>query len=130
MNINGVEFEFDISDLEDHENYTNALKNYDAKIPELQKTEGTDTLRYGISMVRDFFYDAVGVDVCADVTSLTKAVKLYKEFLEKVSEQSQELNEIFGEFKAKNNNPSNNPSEKAMPVYPIGYMGAARPPRK
>ena len=35
MNINGVEFEFDISDLEDHENYTNALKNYDAKIPDI-----------------------------------------------------------------------------------------------
>lgn len=126
MNINGIEFEFDISDLKDHENYTDALKKYDAKIPELQKTKGTDTLRYGISMVRDFFYDATGVDVCADVTSLTKAVTFYKEFLEKVSKQSQELNEMFDEFKAKNNQSDT----KSMPVYPIGYMGAARPPRK
>ena len=69
MVINGVEFDFDISDLKDHENYVNALKAYDAKIPEMKQTEGTDTLRFGISMIRDFFYDATGVDVCADVTS-------------------------------------------------------------
>ncbi|MDD7390058.1 MAG: hypothetical protein PUG60_10515 [Lachnospiraceae bacterium] len=123
MVINGVEFDFDISDLKDHENYVNALKAYDAKIPEMKQTEGTDTLRFGISMIRDFFYDATGVDVCADVTSLTKAVGLYKAFIEKVAEQSQELNKMFDEFKT-------DKKEKAVPVYPVGYMGGARPPRK
>lgn len=123
MVINGVEFDFDITDLKDNENYVNALKTYDEKVPELKKLEGIDTLRYGLSMIRDFFYDATGVDVCADVTSLTKALKLYREFIEKVAEQTREMNELFDGFKP-------DKGEKAAPVYPVGYMGGARPPRK
>lgn len=131
MTINEVEFEFDITDEKDCENYWSALKNYDAKLPDLKKKEGPDIIRTGLQMVRDFFYDAVGIDVIANVTSLKKAFEHYNEFINAVGEQTNEFNEMMSNMTAENPDGAGTAKKgkTTRPVYPAGYMGA-RPPKK
>lgn len=132
MTINGVEFDFDITDEKDNENYWAALANYDEKLPDLKKKEGPDIIRTGLQMVRDFFYDAVGIDVIANVTSLKKAFEFYNEFITAVGEQSKEFNEMMSNMTAENPDGAGSAKKKdktTKAVYPAGYMGA-RPPKK
>lgn len=131
MTINGIEFEFDITDEKDNENYWSALANYDAKLPDLKKKEGPDIIRTGLQMVRDFFYDAVGIDVIANVTSLKKAFEHYNEFISAVGEQTKEFNEMMSNMTAENPDGASTPKKDKITrsVYPAGYMGA-RPPKK
>lgn len=131
MTINGVEFEFDITDEKDNENYWAALANYDEKLPELKTKEGPDIIRTGLQMVRDFFYDAVGIDVIANVTSLKKAFEHYNEFINAVAEQTKEFNEMMSNMTAESPDAAGSAKKDNITrsIYPAGYMGA-RPPKK
>lgn len=131
MVINGVEFEFDITDEKDNENYWAALANYDANFQEVKKKNGPDIIRAGLQMVRDFFYDAVGVDVIANVTSLKKAFGFYNEFINAVGEQVKEFEGMMSNMTAENPDGAGTAKKDktTRSVYPAGYMGA-RPPKK
>ena len=131
MTINGVEFEFDITDEKDNENYWTALANYDANFQEVKKKNGPDIIRAGLRMVRDFFYDAIGVDVIANVTSLKKAFEYYNEFISTVGEQVKEFEEMMSNMTAENPDGAGTAKKDktTKSVYPVGYMGA-RPPKK
>lgn len=131
MTINGVEFEFDITDEKDNENYWTALANYDANFQEVKKKNGPDIIRAGLQMVRDFFYDAIGVDVIANVTSLKKAFEYYNEFINAVGEQVKEFEEMMSNMADESSDGAGmaKKDKTTRPVYPVGYMGA-RPPKK
>lgn len=97
ININGTELEFDVAEKSDAEAYDRAIKNYQAKLSELKELNGVEVLSKGIEMVKDFFYDATGKDILADVTNLRIAMKHYNTFLEYVSGQVAEINSMFKE---------------------------------
>lgn len=129
MKINGVEFEFDISDVDDAKNYEDALKHYEERIPELKKRkDGAEAIEYGISMIRDFFYEATGIDILADTTSYIKAISCYKDFLMEVNKQRETLSTLLDDIKTIK--PVSTVKAVASPGKPAAYMGGARPPMK
>lgn len=128
MNINGIEFEFDISDVEDLKNYNEAMKRYEDRIPELRKKKNTlEIMEYGLSMVRDFFYEATGVDVIADLTSLRKAMQCFGAFVDETHKQGQELLSMFGDVRTVQSGPGKPGMYKGGAKLP---KSGARPPKK
>lgn len=125
MNINGIELDFDISDVNDSKNYEEALEHYKNRIPEIQKIESSsEIMEYGLSMLRDFFYEAIGTDIIADVTSFRKALTYYNQFLAEIEMQTNELYAMMGGPKEKKVEKQSNPGKPRI------YKGGARPPKK
>lgn len=129
MKINGVEFDFDISDVNDAKNYEEALEKYKERIPRLKEyKDGAEVIEYGISMIRDFFYEATGIDILADITSYIKAISCYKDFLAAINEQRETLFTLLNGIEM--NKQAYPVKEVSSPGRPAAYMGGARPPRE
>ena len=96
MKINGIEIDFKISRLKNAGDFEMALQEMSAKEKEIAKYNGpmTGLIEKGISMFRDFFVKATGVDVLKDCDDFNEAKKAYFEFLEEIKKQKTEVLEI------------------------------------
>ena len=118
MNINGEEFEFDISDINDAKRYSEALEKYQEKVKEIKEAEGVAVMERGVAAIRDFLYEATGHDVIYNCTSFRKAVGAFKSFLDQIESQKAEMDELFADIGKKAEMIG---AEK--PEYPATYQG-------
>lgn len=93
MNINGKEIDFKISRLECAAKMDSALHKMGGKEKEIKEKETSlpGIIKSMISMFRNFFIDATGVDVLENCTDLEEAKESYLEFLKEVKGQKEKV---------------------------------------
>lgn len=95
MTINGVEFEFDVTDQEDIGRMEKALANMDKAEEKLKSynKQGNASKFFEMAnkMIADFFIETTGADVLKGVTSFLKAKEFYFEFLGEIEKQKDEI---------------------------------------
>ena len=100
--------------------------------------EGVNIMEIMLQSVKDFFYEAVGVDVLAECDNVQEAMETYHLFLEDVSAQKAKLDETVAAFGRMNEAAAavaENAKPKVVPVQPKKPMDhkpknqKARPPR-
>lgn len=95
MVINGVEFEFDITDQEDVGRMEKALADMEKAETKLESynKQGNASKFFEMAnkMIADFFLETTGTDVLKGVTSFIKSKEFYFEFLGEVEKQKDEI---------------------------------------
>lgn len=93
MTINGKEVDFRISNLEHAEKMEIALQHMQKSENDIRNLkEGTplsEALRKMITVFRDFFVEATGVDILEDCLDLEEAKQAYSDFLLEVKKQKE-----------------------------------------
>jgi len=95
MKINGVEFEFDIFDIDHSESFEKAVDQLswsEKKLQDASKTKKmSDMNRAMLDMFKQFFITATGTDVLADCKNSMTAQNAYYEFCGIVGEAKLEI---------------------------------------
>lgn len=95
MQINGVDFEFDIYDLDQSEAFDQALDKLSDEEQiikaALDSQKATEMNKAVIGMFQKFFINATGVDVLAECRNANAAALAYDEFLLRISKQKSVL---------------------------------------
>lgn len=99
MKINGMEIDFDISNVQHAENMEKALNNMavsEKKVLDDSRNKSLSvTLRGMIMVFQEFFVTATGIDVLAGCQNLQVAKDAYEEFLVNIKEQKEQLLQPF-----------------------------------
>ena len=100
--------------------------------------EGVNIMEIMLQAVKDFFYEAVGVDVLAECDNVQEAMDTYHLFLKDVAAQKEKLDETVAAFGRMNEQAAavaEKAKPKVVPVQPKKPMDhktksqKARPPR-
>ena len=143
MNIHGIEVDFNITNPEHYDHYMAGLKlleQGEKKVRSINDpmAEGINIMEIMLQAVKDFFYEAVGVDVLAECDNVQEAMDTYHLFLKDVAAQKEKLDETveaFGRMNEQAAAVADKAKPKAVPVQPKKPMDhktksqKARPPR-
>lgn len=100
MLIHGTEVNFNITNPDHKDNYMAGIRKLEEAQNELNKKENEENaLEIMLQAIKDFFYEAVGLDVIADVDNVQEAIETYKIFLKDVEEQNNKLTQTVAEFR-------------------------------
>lgn len=95
IKVSGIEFEFDIYDVEQSENFEKAIEQLSESEEEIKKGVANQKMsevnKAFIKMFRQFFITATGVDVLADCKNTTVAEQAYLDFLDAVGKMKGNL---------------------------------------
>lgn len=94
MEINGVEVDFQISNIEHAERMEKALQTMaqeENKISEMGNVKMSVMLTKMIDVFKNFFREVTGKDVLADCKDFMQAKQVYSEFLAEVAKQKESV---------------------------------------
>lgn len=95
MKINGVEFEFDIHDIDQSEAFENALEQLGKSEDTIKAASAGNKMsevnRAFIAMFKDFFVTATGVDVIGNCRNSVAASEAYYAFIEAIGAEKGKL---------------------------------------
>lgn len=94
MNINGVEFEFKLSNISHAKKFQKAIDGMaedEKKIKNMRNAKLDETLGAVKDMFVNFFVTATGKDVVGDCEDTEEMVSMYNEFLEEIKKQKEKV---------------------------------------
>ncbi len=95
MIVNGVEFDFRISNKTHAANFEKALQGMQKMEKEIRTLQPETPASYVLGkmeqMFRNFFRQATGIDVIGDCEDVAEMKAMYMEFLDKIAEQKKDF---------------------------------------